>query len=87
MSLLNKAMDKILDPLLDALHLNISLPDIPYLDELKSIGDEIVSDFNTLDDELEELFEKINPFEESFATISDDIERVYTIYDQCIKDS
>lgn len=85
MSLLNKAMDKILDPLLDALNLDISLPEIPYLDELKSIGDEIASDFTTLDDELLELFDKINPFEEVFATISDDIQRVYTIYDECVE--
>ncbi|MCV6587689.1 MAG: DUF3421 domain-containing protein [Marinobacterium sp.] len=84
MSLLEKAMDKILDPILDRLNLNISLPTIPYLDELSGFEHLLQNRFSVMDADLSKLFSKAGALDSKFEEIAGDVAEAQKMYQQCI---
>lgn len=69
MDLLNKAMQAFLNPILKALHLNIKLPNIPGLDKIQQLANELEAPFNSIESELVSLTGDLNQFETIISKI------------------
>ena len=83
MDLLNKAMNAILSPLLNALHLNIHLPNIPYIGELESIFSSIESILYPIEKDLKSLGDMFSECENIFSNISDELKQLEGIFEKC----
>ena len=83
MDLLNKAMDAILSPLLKALHLDIHLPNIPYIGELESIFSSIEKFLAPIENNIKSLGDIFSECENIFNNISDELKQLEMIYEKC----
>lgn len=83
MDLLNKAMDAILNPLLKALNLNITLPQIPGLSILSDIEAHIEDTFAAILKPLDALFADMALFSDFIKKLEDIIEKISDINKAC----
>jgi hypothetical protein len=83
MDLLNKAMNAILSPLLNALHLNIHLPNIPYIGELENIFSSIESILDPIEKDIKSIGDMFSECETIFNNISDELKQLEGILEKC----
>lgn len=83
MDLLNSAMNAVLGPLLKALHLDIHLPNIPYIGELESIFSSIERILEPIENEIKSLGDMFSECEKIFTNISGELKQLERIYENC----
>lgn len=83
MDLLNKAMNAFLHPILKALHLNIHLPNIPGLEKINQLTNELESQFNRIENTLNELTEDADQFDAIIAKIEAFEKEILSVNQAC----
>jgi hypothetical protein len=84
MDLLDKAMYAVLNPLLDALNLNIKLPAIPGLDQLKSIVDSLASAFDPMTQAFDRLTSDAQALQAKLQSFFEFAQPFNKIYQACV---
>ena len=83
MDLLNKAMSAILNPLLKALNLDITLPEIPGLSVLKELKDHLTTIFDSIIGTLDDLLNRLNVFADFLKQLQEIMDRINEINKEC----
>ncbi|CAM1358339.1 hypothetical protein TPENAI_10094 [Tenacibaculum litopenaei] len=83
MDLLNKAMEKVLDPVLKALHLNINLPSIPGLGVLNDLTSALNSFENSIEAPINALAADLSKIESVYAQLETYEQELDKIYQSC----
>ena len=83
MDLLNKAMYAILNPLLKALNLHITLPEIPGLSVLKELKERLTTIFDAVIGTLDDLLNRLNVFTDFLKQLQEIMDRINEINKEC----
>lgn len=81
--LLDQAMNAILNPLLNALNLNIHLPNIPGLDIVNTIANELDGTIKKIENEFNNVYSIFDKVNEICAEIESYVDEVQHIYKEC----
>ncbi|CAL2091839.1 hypothetical protein [Tenacibaculum sp. 190524A05c] len=83
MSLLNKAMNAVLQPVLRALHLRINLPQIPGLSILNDLSNDLTSFEANIINPLDNILNNLNLFENMYTDLEQFIDEIGKINKAC----